>query len=228
MPSAKELADNHVYMLPNGEVGINVTAISGLMDNGKAEGMAGAARYLALNGRDHRAEWDAKRDLGSRVHAHCEAFLRGEGVDCLDGDAGYVDAVESFMADHDPHVLELEEIVLSELGFGGRFDMIVQPLQGKYVGETLLVDLKTGKRHFHEHTLQLAAYRYADGIAVYDEDGSILETRPVPIADRTMCLYVGADGSYGLVEYPADRGAFRAFCALLEAYQWTKQTKGKR
>lgn len=218
----KELAADHKYKLLSGEVAVNVTAISGLMDDGKSGAFAGAAVKLTLAGKNHREEWKASGERGTRVHGHCEAFLRGKGIDQADEDKGYVDALEKFIIDVDPEVIELEEIVLSSLGYGGRFDMIIRPRQGKYAGKVLLVDLKTGKQYAVEHTLQTAAYRYADGIAVYGGKGELASLRKLPIIEHAACLYVAEDGTYRLVEYPADEQAFGAFRALLKAYLWTR------
>lgn len=210
-----ELALAHKYTL-GGEKLINVTAISGLMDDGKSNGMAYVAAKLTREGLNYLEVWNAARDLGSRVHPHCESFLRGEAIDCLPEDMGYVDAVEKFLVDSQPEVIALEQIVLSSRGYGGRFDMIVRFTDGT----VWLLDLKTGKEYPVEHTLQLSAYRYADGLADYDEAGSLTGLRPMPSIDKCGCLYAHGDGTYDLVEYPAHEWAFESFCALLSARQW--------
>jgi hypothetical protein len=133
-----------------------------------------------------------------------------------------VDALEMFLRDKEPTVLELEQIALSEKGYGGRFDMIV-----RWGNNNWLLDLKTGAEYAIEHTLQLSAYRYADGIAVYDEDGALVDLRPLPKIDRCGCLYVREDGTYKVVEYPADEQAFGIFNNLLTAYQWTRSEEMK-
>lgn len=209
-----ELALAHKYTL-DGKALVNVTAVSGLLDNGKSAAFAGAAVKLTKEGLNYRDEWRERGERGTRVHGHCESFLRGEAIDCLPSDMGFVDAVESFIKDRDPYVLELEEIVLCEAGYGGRFDLIAV-----LDNETWLIDLKTGKQYPTEHTLQLSAYRYANGIAVYNADGSLNKLRPLPEIDRTGCLYVAEDGTYKLVEYPAGMNAYGVFLGLLAAYQW--------
>lgn len=221
MSDLEQALTKHKYTL-NGQPLINVTAISGLLDDGKSGAFAGAAVKLTKEGVNYREEWKSRAERGTRVHSHCESFLRREPIDCLESDMGYVDAVEKFMTDYDPILIELEEIALSELGYGGRFDMIV-----RLGDQTVLLDLKTGSPYAVEHTLQLSAYRFADGIAMFDEDGNEAGLRPMPKIDRAGCLYVQGDGSYTLTYYPADESAFAQFCALLHVHQWTRSDRIK-
>lgn len=216
-----ELAAKHRYRLPSGELAVNVTTISGLLDDGKSGAMAGAAVKLTKAGADYRAEWRAKADTGTRVHSVCEAWLTGKDADVRDEDAGYVDALEKFWLDHTPAMIECEAVALSERGYGGRFDVVAILSDGR----THLLDLKSGKPYPVEHTLQLAAYRYCDGIGVYDETGMLADLRPMPEVDACGCLYVHEDGTYDLVPYPADLNAFTHFCALLAVHQWAKSVK---
>jgi hypothetical protein len=213
----------HKYRLLSGELAINVTAISGLLDDGKAAAFAGAALKLERQGLNYREEWKAKAERGSRVHAHCEAFLKGESTEVRDDEHGFVDAVEAFLSDNTPEVVELEEITLSHHGYGGRFDMIV-----KIDGVCWLLDLKTGSEYPIEHTLQLSAYRYADGMAVYDDEGTLTDVRPMPYIDKTGCLYVRDDGTYKIVEYPASKVAHDHFVSLLNVYKWTRNEEMKQ
>ena len=217
-PTDVELAARHKYRLPSGDVAINVTAVSGCLDLGKAAGMAGAAAKLTKAGLDYRAEWREKADTGTRVHAVCEQWLRGESAEVRDSDQGYVDALEKFWQDYEPSLVECEAIALSHHGYGGRLDMIADLNDGR----RLLIDVKTGKQYPTEHCLQMAAYRYADGLAEYGEDGMLHLLRPVPKVDACACLYVRGDGTYSLVEYPSDGNAFAIFLSLLHAVMWAK------
>jgi hypothetical protein len=218
-----ELAEKHKYRLPNGDIAVSVTAISGFIDDGKSIGMSYGAAKLTREGLNFKEQWDAKRDAGTRVHGHLESFVRGEDIEQHDDDQGFVDALEKWMIHDNPKVLEQEFIALSNHGYGGRGDLICEvEEQAEHAGGTWLIDLKTGRKNAIEHTLQLAGYRYADGIAIYGPDGNLHSLRDLPPIDHAGCLYVASDGSYSLPEYPADEGAFRAFLALLDAYQWTR------
>jgi hypothetical protein len=214
-----DLVAKHKYVTsPGGEPGINVTAISGLLDDGKSNGMAGAAAKLTREGLNYREEWKAAADNGSRRHSICENWLTTGESFCAPEDEGFVDGLEKFWVDHSPEKIECEAIALSTThGYGGRFDMVVRLSDGR----VLLIDLKTGKRYAAEHTLQLSAYRYADGLGVY-ENGMLTELRPMPKVDACAALYVASDGTYSLIEYPADDAAFSQFLNLLLAYRWKR------
>ena len=215
-----ELALAHKYRLPNGTKLTNVTAISGLMDMGKSNAFAGAAVKLTKQGINYREVWNEKGNRGTRVHGHCEKWLQGEDAEVADDEAGFVDGLQAFWEDHAPELIAAEEIVVSSRGYGGRFDMIVEPMKGEYEGDRCLIDLKTGKQYLVEHTLQLAAYRFADGMARFDDWGHLDHLMPLPEITRTFDLYVNEDGSYQLKEYPADPDAFAQFCHLLAARNW--------
>jgi hypothetical protein len=217
-----ELAARHKYKLLSGQVVASVTQISGSLDLGKSGAFAGAAVKLTKAGINYRTEWAARAERGTRIHGHMEAWLRGEAIEQLDEDAGYVDALEKFILEHDLEVLESEQVVLSSRGFGGRFDLIA-----RIGSETALLDLKSGSAYPVEASLQLSAYRYADGIASYDEDGTLFDLRPVPTVDWCACVYVRGDGTYRVARYPADETAFAAFCHLLDAFKWANSPEMK-
>lgn len=206
----------HKYRLDGQEL-VNVTSISGLLDDGKSSAFAGAAVKLTREGKNYRDEWKASGERGTRVHGYCEAFLSGQAIDMVVSDEGFVNALELFIHEADPQPIEMEQIVLSHEGYGGRFDLIAT-----LSDEIWLIDVKTGKPYPIEHALQLAAYRYADGIAQYDADGELTSLRPIPPVTRTACLYVHEDGTYKLMEYDANAEAWNVFLGLLDAYQWTR------
>lgn len=208
-----ELATAHRYVLPSGEMGINVTRITGMLDLGKSTGMAWAAARITRDGGNHSKEWAAKRDRGTALHNHCEAWLRGDEVAATADEAPYLDALETFFHDHNPKPIEIERVVLSNMGYGGRFDFIAN-----IDGVTTLADLKTGRAYDLEHTLQLAAYRFADGMAVYGEEGSLVALEPLPLIERAGCLYLSASGAYTFEDYPADIDAWVLFCSLLDTH----------
>ena len=222
----QQLAEDHKYRLHDGRVAVSVTAISGLLDDGKSAAFAGAAVNLARQGLNYRKEWDAKAERGTRVHTHMERWLVGDEVEALPDEEGYLDGIEAFINDYDPQVVMQEAIVLSDEGYGGRFDLLAD-LRDPETGVRVcwLLDLKTGKQYAVEHTLQLAGYRYGDFIAAYDSDGNLLpreECQPVPEVDKVGCLYVSDDGTYEIVEYPANEEAHRQFLNLLAVHQWVR------
>lgn len=210
-----ELAELHKYRNLAGDICINVTGVTGLLDDdGKSSKMAGAAAKIAKEGGNYRTIWNEKMKRGTRVHAACEAWLRGKEADVEADDTPYIDALAEFFKDKNPQPIEIERVVLSDLGYGGRFDFIAT-----FDGQDTLVDVKTGRPYFIEHCLQLSAYRYADGMAVYNTHGDLAYLEPMPNIDRAGCLYLDADGNYDFRTYPADEDKFDLFCHLL----WVKK-----
>lgn len=222
MPTDLELAlTKHKYVVkPGGSPQVNITAISGLLDiDGKSAAFAGAAVKLTKEGKDHRAEWKESGERGTRVHGYMENFLLGKPIEMREDEGGYVDALEKFLVEKNPiNILPPEFVVVSpKHGYGGRGDMLV-----KFDDQVTLCDLKSGKEYAIEHTLQLAAQRFAQ-LAEYDVLGCLTRSVAMPEIDRAGCLYVKDDGTYEFVEYPADAAAFRVFLDLLHAYRWTRE-----
>jgi hypothetical protein len=203
-------ADKHKYKLLSGEFAPSVTSITGMLDGGKSMGMAHAAAKL---GPDFKTIWDEKADRGTRIHAHCQAWLEGQSVDAKDDEQPYLDALQLFFDQRRPSPIEVERIVLSSLGYGGRFDFICE-----LAGEVWIVDLKTGKPYALEHAMQLSAYAHADGMAVYSE-GTLERLEPLPTVTRGACLYVHDDGTYDLIEYPIKYRTFKCFEHLLSLHK---------
>ena len=212
--SDRELALlRHRYKTPKGELAPSVTQITGMLDiDSKSGRMAGAAAKIALAGGNYRAEWKEKADRGTRIHNHCEHWLRGEPVDALPDEPAYLDGLKLFFEEKDPEPLAVEQVVLSDLGYGGRFDAILL-----FEGKQTLVDVKTGRPYALEHCLQLSAYRFADGMAVYNESGALERLDALPLIERSGCLYL-SEGEYRFVEYPADELAFTIFQGLLDVH----------
>lgn len=225
MPSDLELAiSKHRYVVePGGKPQVNITAIAKLIDDGKSSAFAGSAVKITKAGGDYRQDWKESGELGTRVHGYFENFLLGKPIKYRAGEEGFVGSLEAFIKVEDPQLMmDPEFVVVSQHGYGGRGDL---PAVLQRDGEPWLIDLKTGKRYGVEHSLQLAMLRYAD-LAVYDPDGMLVGTEPMPEFKHAGCFYANADGSYDpendLVEYPADEAAFDAALSLLNAYNWTR------
>lgn len=222
--SDKALADTkHRYRDPRtGEVVTSVTRIVGSFDDGDKIGAgAGAAVKLTKAGLNYRQVWNDKRDLGSRIHEHCAAWAMGMAVDVLPSDEPYMNAVTAFCRAKKPEWVAVERSVVSSLGYGGRFDAVCF-----LDGISYLLDFKTGRAWPLELSMQLAAYRFADGMVRYDASGNASGLDPMPFIERCAGLYLGEDGVAQLVEVDADQGAFEAFKHLLAVRQWAdKQSR---
>jgi hypothetical protein len=222
-----QAAENHKYRLGGQEL-VNVTTISGLIDDGKSGGMAGAAAKLTREGINYRQDWDATRDLGSRVHGHLEKWMRDEEIQVPNEEMPFVDALEKWIIDDNPQMIEQECVVLSSLGYGGRPDWIGTITREDWPTGIGIIDLKAGKIYPIEHSLQICAYSRADGIGVYDEEGNLMGLRPLPKIEWGADLYVRDDGTYRLERYPITDDVFEVFCGLLHAYRWTRNPEMKQ
>ena len=200
---------------------IGVTSIVGNWDDGdKLRAGAGAAVKLTRLGIDYRAEWNAKRDLGSRVHENVGDWALGKGTDVLPSDEPYLDAFSKFCQTMHPEWIATERAVVHSIGYGGRFDLV-----GELKGVPTLLDVKTGKPYAVELTLQLAAYRNAEGMIRYDDKGMAAGLEPMPYIQSVAGLYLDANGHATLVEVEADERAFLAFKCLLATRLWADQVK---
>lgn len=202
----------HRYTDPRtGERVTGVTAIIGCFDSGDKLGSGAWAAYkLAQEGKHFREEWDAKRDLGTRVHGYAELWANGRQAEILESDQPYADAFRRFCDDNEPEWIEVERAVVSSLGFGGRFDLV-----GAIRDYFLLADIKTGRRWPVDLSMQLAGYRWADGMIDYDADGWAVGLSPMPHIDKCAGLYLNDDTTYELIEVPADGEDLAALVNLL-------------
>jgi hypothetical protein len=171
----------------------------------------------------HRGVWNDKAARGTAVHALAVEWAEGREVECPPECAPYLDALERLYVDHRPAWVELERSVVYAvpgLEFGGSLDAIVD-----VGGRRLVIDIKTGQRYPIETTVQLAAYRHAQGMGVYSPLGGLEAIEPMPEVDGAAILYLHDDGSYELLDVPADRLAFDTFLALRRVWGWLEQMR---
>jgi hypothetical protein len=218
-----QLAESrHRYKDPRtGQLTVSVTSVVSNLDTGDKLGAgAGAAVKLTKAGVDYRKVWNDKRDLGSRVHGYASLWAEGKTADVLEGDGPYLDAFQAFCQAKNPQWIESERAVVHSSGYGGRFDLI-----GEIDGLAYLLDLKCGKPYPLELSLQVSAYRYADGMIRYSKDGTAVMLEPMPHIERCAGLYLDETGTAKLVEVDADNASFEAFLHLLAVRQWCDRVK---
>jgi hypothetical protein len=244
-PPGSDLAqaiEQHRYVVrPGGPSAVGVTTVARVL-GASHDGMIKAAVAMARENIDYQAVWDAKRDLGTRLHQHLETIARGlPDVPPPSGseDHGYYRALRGFLDQTRQVWLEVEQIVLSGrpgLEYGGRFDEILEldlgdlkVLHRGHSGDAWeqlpkanwLLDLKTSAvSRPVEYSLQLAGYRFSEGIAVYNSQGQLSGTRPLPRIDYCGCLYLKPDGSFVVERYDADELDYKNFLALRELYEY--------
>ena len=207
----------HRYTHPyTGERYPGVTSIANCYDDGDKLGAgAGAGAALQKQGIDYRQDWNAKKVLGTRVHSYAHLWVQGKTAEVLDEDEGHMDAFAKFCREKEPQWIQTERAVVSDLGYGGALDAI-----GEFDGLWVLCDFKTGRHWAVPLTLQLAAYRYAEGMILYDEEGQSKALEPMPHIDACAGLYLAADGTYNLAYVDANEEAFENFKRLMEVKKW--------
>ena len=212
--------EKHSYVVePGGKGQVNITTIAKLVDDGKSSAFAGAANKITLAGGDYRKEWKESGEQGTRVHGYMENFLLDKPIDYRPGEEGFVKALRLFITEEDPQLIIPPEFVVvsPEHGYGGRGDLCADL---KSYGRGVW-DLKSGKKYAVEHTLQLALLRFGK-LAVYDDNDMLIGCKDMPEVETAGCVYVNADGTYDVDEYPADEDAFAQAVALLGVYNWTR------
>lgn len=171
---------------------------------------------------------DTAGDLGSSVHllAEIEGMPLGssesdsKGFEVSEREKPYIDAYRGFLARYDrSSILSSEHMVWSSNGYGGRYDLIMM-----IEGRKLLIDLKTSKGIYPDYALQLAGYRWADGIMV----PGVPNLYAMPELDGTAILHLRPelypDTGWRLIEYPTVyEKDYIAFLATLELWRWKKE-----
>lgn len=229
-----QLADRHRYVTaPGRKPGPGVTTIIGNLSKDGLKWWSAriTAEIATLEDRtifDDRAyiEWLRRQfndrtgsDLGTRVHDHALSWAQGREISPLADEEGFIDALSKFYADHDPQWIVAERVLVNaELDYGGRMDAIGElPERG-----VTLVDYKTGGIYLESVALQLEAYEHCE-LAVYGDDGMLAKSEPLPKIDSHAVVYLHADGTYRLVDVPADPLAWPIFCHLREVHSWRKE-----
>ncbi len=185
MATDLELADKHKYVTRAGEKpSPGVTTVINLLHKDLQWGAAKETAKIALGMeiapqpsprpgerrydwmvRQFNLVWKGKSSLGTAIHQHALDWAHGRDVHETPRERPYLDALERFTQDHRPDWIVLEGIVLRgdnrQLAYGGRLDFIAQ-----LGSEIVLGDFKTGKQFLAGPTLQLAAYRFAEGTPV--------------------------------------------------------------
>lgn len=186
-----------------------------MSDSGKAPTKAWLTAHAT-------AESDRAKDLGTRVHILAEQISRGASPDMDEFEAPFVAAYRRYLDDIRPDIKSLENMVWSPVDmYGGTFDFLAV-LDGKMT----LGDIKTGKGHYVESRLQLAAL----GMAQYIGRPNDPKRYRMPKVEQHVILHVRPDAYargyqlYRINVNDADRAAFRGALAI---YRWAEQRPSK-
>lgn len=173
----------------------------------------GAIRWLKAS---PYAARDKAADVGTYVHAAIEAYALGKPFPkWAPAIARRMEGFEQFVKDHQPEFHMTEASVLNRTQrYAGTLDSICTLGDRK-----LVLDAKSGKGIYPEIGLQLAAYRFAEFVAL--PDGS---DQPMPHTDGAVALHLPDSGVYDLYDVRADDEVFRAFLFVREVFKFTEET----
>ena len=168
--------------------------------------------------------WRAKADLGTRIHAHAEAWARGESAAQQPDEMPYLDALAEFYDAYAPRFEMVECLVLNvEHAYGGRFDAIMEINARPYdLSERVLVlgDWKTGSPWPLDVALQTVAYTHGE-LGLYGTTGALAGFQSLPPLDGCRVVYLQASGDVRVVdpfEKVAEGEAWEAFIAARRLY----------
>lgn len=178
-----------------------VTSIIAILDK------PGLARWYGRVGIEEAERISrASRELGSRVHAACEALTTSGELTADPLLSPWVDAYNAWLTRHVRTVLSTERLLCSRrFGYAGTADLVAEMDDGTIA----VLDLKTSKSLDASYRLQLAAYQGALG-----EEG-------IPCLRRIVVhLPSSQSGVCRAVEYDDSAGDFAAFLGALWLYNW--------
>lgn len=153
---------------------------------------------------------DKAADVGSDVHAICEALAGDGALPSYSADARpYVEQFLKAVSVCDIEPIEVERSVWNETYlYGGTFD-----LYAKVAGAPTLIDLKTGKGVYKEASWQLAGLNACE---CYCDDGA-----PYTPAERLAVLHLTPD-DWSLHEVDDPALALKTFLGLRQAWGGVK------
>lgn len=172
------------------------------------------------------AESDAAKDLGTRIHYLAEQIVRGEQPEVTDMEWPYVRAYQQFLDEFAPDFRSLENYVANLThGYGGTYDFIALMDLG-HGPKWTIGDLKTGKGHYSETRLQLAALGAAEFIGKRGDP----KQYPMPKIEQYVVLHVRPDAyakGFQLYEVKVTPADFAAFLGALAIYRWAEPQPSK-
>jgi hypothetical protein len=174
-------------------------------------GQLPVAQRLAEIRYAHERYTKEKSDIGDTVHSLVEFWGKGQ-AHSTEGITGQATQFVNFMMDVKPTFIENECTVWSRrYGYAGTCDIVAE-----INGETIWIDVKSGKNLHDEVGLQLAALSCADFII--REDGT---EEPMPPCDGLAALHI-RPRSWSLVPIRHAGDCYKAFLAAREILDWQR------
>lgn len=180
---------------------------------------------------------DTASSVGTSVHLLADMVSRSPekpvtGFQVSEETIPYLEAFRGFLAFLEAQggrIVSSEKAVLSQNGYAGTYDLLVQMECRDGSCEQFpshmhlwLLDVKTSKNLYPEYGLQLSGYRWADSIILPNDP----RPYPMPEIHRTGVLHLRPEQykeGWLLVEYPTTYTEdYLTFLGCLEVYKWRK------
>ena len=155
-------------------------------------------------------EWGKARDLGTKVHAMIENWIKGEPCEPAKETNPYMNSYISFMMDRQPEFSHSEVTVWSRKhGYAGTADAICIMKD-----RTFIIDFKSGRNLHSDVALQLSALAMADFILT--DEGEELK---IPQVDALAAVHI-RPRSWHIAEIDHVEESWAAFLACRQLYSW--------
>ncbi|MBO0728572.1 MAG: hypothetical protein J2P57_04895 [Acidimicrobiaceae bacterium] len=179
---------------------------------------------------EHHRVWSNRADHGVHLHHLFESWSRNEDAEVDEASGPYMDALEKFYVEHSPEFIFSEATIAYGLErkdqrshrFRGTFDAIAW-LSVDRERERWLLDYKSTSGIYPvSMCLQLSAYRHSQSLTDWS-DGTERVVGKVPRVDRAGVVWLREDGTFRLVELPADQTAFSHFLRLVDCWHYQRR-----
>ena len=205
------------YQLADGTKIPGVTTVLGILNK---PALVKWANNLGLQGIDSTKYRDEMADIGTLAHQMIVDYFNKVETDTTDYSKNQIDLAENCLLsfwewekDHQIEVIMAEQpLVSEEYGFGGTIDLYCN-----LNGVPTLVDFKTGKGLYPEHTYQVAAY------------GNLLMTNGYDL-ENMQILRIGRDANEGFEVYSGSIGwrQWELFKHCLSIYNLQKEIRKEK
>jgi hypothetical protein len=189
-------------------------------------GLCAACNYLRTR---FHYDTERKKHLGSHLHHLALSWAQGEGIESDDVVDPYLDGLEAWYEVYHPAWQYLERTIYYEKGprlYVGTFDALAELDCPACAGNRChwLLDIKTGLGQWDkEWALQLAAYRFADSLTLW-EGGKQQVASKMPLVAHTGVIWLHDTGRAELVPVHTGGEEHNQFLRLLDVYNWARQT----
>jgi hypothetical protein len=189
----------------------------------KADGREPTKAWLKAHA---TAESDRAKDLGTRVHLLAEQISRGASPDMDEIEVPFVAAYRRFLAEFQPEMKSIENFTANlDFMYGGTFDFLAVMDIGRGPKWTI-GDLKTGKGHYIESRLQLAALAHAQFIGKPNDP----RRYRMPKVEQHVIVHVRPEAyerGYQLYDMGVTEDDWTAFKGALAIYRWDQGRPSK-